>query len=484
MTGAIRLTGASSTGARWNFIDWELISSQVNRLQMRIAKATRENHYGKVKVLQWLLTHSYAAKLLAVKRVTSSPGAKTPGVDGVTWKTEEKKLSGATLLKQRGYQAEPARRVYIPKKNGKQRPLGIPTLSDRAMQALYLLALEPIAETTADGNSYGFRPHRSCHDAIAQCFLSLCRKTSAAWVLEADIRGCFDNISHEWLMKHIPLDKRMLQQWLKAGHLEAGKYHSTTSGTPQGGVLSPALSNMVLDGLETKIALATGPRDKVNYIRYADDFVVTGVSREILETKVLPVVVTFLKERGLELSEEKTKITSIKEGFDFLGFTLRKREKKLIITPSKGSVTSFLKQLRETIKIHAAASTADLLWKLNSKLRGWSNYYRHVCAKATFTSVDYVLTSKLWRWAKRRHPNKGATWLQAKYFIRQKDRMRFGMLIRNSKGVTIPFYLYLTSKTPIERHIKVKAKATPYDPSYTDYFEQRKCRLNGSRGAG
>ena len=204
------MTGASpACGNAWSKINWQQVEQQVSRLQMRIAKATQQEKHGKARALQWMLTHSHSAKLLAVKRVTSNSGAKTPGIDGISWTAPKEKIQAI--------QSQPVRRIYIPKKNGKQRPLGIPTIKDRAMQALYLLALEPIAEITADKHSYGFRPERSVADAIDQSFLSLARKNSAQWILEGDIKACFDGISHHWLMEHIPMDKAPLKQWLNAG---------------------------------------------------------------------------------------------------------------------------------------------------------------------------------------------------------------------------------------------------------------------------
>jgi RNA-directed DNA polymerase len=215
---------------------------------MRIAQATQAGHWRKVQALQWLLTHSRSAKLLAVHRVTTNRGAHTPGVDNVRWRTDRQKLQAAFNLKRHGYRPRPLRRVYIPKPNGKLRPLSIPTLHDRAMQALYALALAPIAETLADRNSYGFREGRCCADALEQCFKVLARQTSAPWVLESDIRACFDEISHEWLLAHVPLDKAMLRAWLKAGYWEKGQLFPTTAGTPQGGLISPLLANFALDG--------------------------------------------------------------------------------------------------------------------------------------------------------------------------------------------------------------------------------------------
>ena len=349
----LSMTGASSSGDRvWSQIDWQQAQSQVRRLQMRIAKAVRERKWGKVKSLQWILTHSHHAKLLAVKRVSQSSGAKTPGIDGVLWRTAEQKICAASSLQRRGYKAQPVRRIYILKKNGKQRPLGIPTLFDRAMQALHLLALEPVAETTADKNSYGFRPKRSAADAIARCFVCLSSKASAQWVLEGDIKACFDEIDHQWLMEHICTDKRLLHQWLAAGYIEAGSFYDTESGSPQGSVVSPALANMVLDGLEAVVKQAAAKTDKINFVRYADDFIVTGISRDVLESKVQPAIVAFLTERGLTLSTEKTHITHIDDGFDFLGFNVRKYSGKLLIKPSRKSIKSFLDDIRTLIKSH------------------------------------------------------------------------------------------------------------------------------------
>jgi len=376
MTASSSMTGASLTcKPTWNQINWGQVEQQVRRLQMRIAKATQQGKHGKARALQWTLTHSHYAKLLAVKRVTSNRGAKTPGVDGVLWKSPKEKIRAVQSLQRRGYQAQPLRRIYIPKKNGKQRPLGIPTMKDRAMQALHLLALEPIAEITADKHSYGFRPERSAADAIGQCFLSLARKNSAQWVLEGDIKACFDGISHRWLAAHIPMDKAPLKQWLNAGYMEDNIFHETEAGTPQGGIISPTLANMVLDGMAEAIKKVTAKTDKINFVRYADDFIITGISKEVLEQKIRPAIVQFLTERGLTLSEEKTLITHIDQGFDFLGFNVRKYNSKLLIKPSKKSVKTFVEGLRTIIKSNPTVKTESLIRLLNPKLRGWANYY-------------------------------------------------------------------------------------------------------------
>lgn len=277
-----------------------------------------------------MLTHSISAKALAIRRVTENRGKRTAGIDGELWGTLETKAKAIHRLKNKGYKASPVRRIKIPKSNGKWRPLGIPTMIDRAMQALHLLSLDPISETLADRNSYGFRPYRSCADAIARCFQLLSRKISPIWILEADIKGCFDNISALWLIDNIPMEKRILNQWLKAGYFEKQQFYPSKNGTPQGSIISPTLANMVLDGMEDAIETALNIKHsskhgrylnphKIHLVRYADDFIVTANDKDVLEQKVKPIIQSFLKERGLTLSMEKTHLTHIDEGFDFLG---------------------------------------------------------------------------------------------------------------------------------------------------------------------
>jgi RNA-directed DNA polymerase len=245
MTTAKAVGAASSEAAEWYAIEWPAIQRNVRRLQVRIAQATKAGKWGKVRALQQLLTHSYSGKVLAVRRVTENTGKKTPGVDQEIWDTPEKKMRAVQALKRRGYQSQPLRRVYIPKSDGKtMRPLGIPTMQDRAMQALHLLALDPVAETTADKNSYGFRQQRSCADAIEQCYLAL-KIATTEWVLEGDIKSCFDRISHDWLLAHVPMDRAILQKWLKSGYMEKHVLHETTDGTPQGGIITPLTQKVI-----------------------------------------------------------------------------------------------------------------------------------------------------------------------------------------------------------------------------------------------
>ncbi len=349
-------------------------AERVRRLQFRIAKATREGKWRLVKNLQRLLTHSYAAKVLAVVRVMTNQGRNTPGVDRIVWKTPEDRQKAVESLTGGGYKPLPLRRVYIPKRNGSLRPLGIPTMKDRAMQALHLMALMPVAEVTADKDSYGFRPKRSAADAIEQCFSSLARRCSPRWILEFDIKGCFDSISHDWLMTHIPMDKGILQKWLKAGYIDRRRLFPSQAGTPQGGIISACLANMALDGLQEELKRHFRVKDKVNLIRYADDGVVTGVSKELLEQSVLPVVKDFMRGRGLELSQEKTRVVHITEGFDFLGQNVRKYGKnrqKLFITPARKNVQSVLRKTRDFLKKAQAFPQETVISVLNPILRGW-----------------------------------------------------------------------------------------------------------------
>ena len=471
-------SACASSGVTWDGINWALVQRHVRRLQARMVKATQGGRHNKVKAFQWLLTHSFSGKALAVKRVTQNKGKNPPGVDKITWKTPGPKTNAIVSLKRRGYSPLPLRRVLIPKKNGKTRPLGIPVMKCRAMQALHLLALEPIAETTADLNSYGFRSERSTADAGEQCFTSLAQKASAQWVLEADIQGCFDKISHDWMLANIPTDKAVLKKWLKAGFVYQNELFPTETGTPQGGIISPVLANMTLDGIEAKLAekfpKARRAGLKMNMVRYADDFIITGNSKEWLEQEVKPAVVEFLAERGLVLSPEKTKITHIREGFDFLGWNIRKYDGKLLMKPSKANVKAHLDKIREVIKANKTAKQANLIRLLNPILRGWANYHSHVVAKETFARVDADVWSMLWRWAVRRHPNKGARWVKEKYLkTRGARNWVFAATEKQEDGTQRELTLLQESDTPIQRHIKIRANANPHDPEWEHYFESR-----------
>lgn len=458
----------------WCHIDWDIVELQVKQMQMRIAKATRDGKHRKARALQWLLTHSYYAKLLAIRRVTMNRGRNTPGVDKVVWRSAHQKFEAVDKLKRRGYNPKPLRRVYIPKKNGKLRPLGIPPMLCRAMQALYLLALEPISESIADRQAYGFRPKRSCADAIEQCFKTLATRNRAQWVFEGDIKACFDRIDHQWLLYNVPMDKSILSKWLKAGYMENGQLYPTNSGTPQGGIISPTLLTITLAGLENALKSATRQQDKVNLVTYADDFIITGATKEILEYTVKPLVEKFIGIRGLELSSEKTVITHIDNGFDFLGFNVRKYNGKLLTKPAKKNVTAFLENIRTIIKEYAMAKTENLIYLLNPKIKGWANYYRHGVSSETFAKVDHEILQALRRWAKRRHPKKTSDWKDKKYFCTVGyDNWVFNAKIKTDSGDYKLVTLNKAHYTNIVRHVKIRADANPYNPKYTKYFEKR-----------
>jgi RNA-directed DNA polymerase len=435
--------------SNWHGTDWNYVNKKVFNLQKQIAKAEREGRGGKVRRLQNLLTRSIAAKKLAVKRVTENQGAKTPGVDGETWNTPKAKALAVETLKEEGYKPKPLKRVFIPKPNGKERPLGIPTMKDRAMQVLHKLALEPVAENNADPNSYGFRPYRSTADAMQQAYLRLGMKISPQWILEGDIKGCFDNIDHEWLIANVSMSPKVLRRWLKAGTLYQGIYTDTIAGTPQGGVISPVLANIALDGLEAAIR-AIG---KYNVVRYADDFIVTGYSKEELET-VKPIIEDFMRARGLMLSPEKTKITHINDGFDFLGWNFRKYDGKLLIKPSKANIQSFMKEIKKAIKDMATTKQEDVIDALNPKIRGWANYHKGTVAKEAFSQVDHEIWKTLWNWCKRRHPNKPESWIQSRYWIRKDGR---NWVFSSGKRRLIK-----TKDTKIIRHIKTPNALNPF----------------------
>ena len=467
----------------WHATNWQAVSENVRRLQARIVKATKASKWRKVKSLQYLLTHSFSGKALAVRRVAENDGKKTPGVDKIVWDTPEKKRAAVGSLKRRGYRPFPLRRVYIPKSNGKRRPLGIPTMKDRAMQALHLLALDPIAECRADKNSYGFRRERSCADAMEQCRNVLMFRRSAQWVLEADICSCFDKISHDWLLANVPMDKAILKKWLKSGYLDKSVFYETEEGAPQGGPLSPVLANLALDGLEQKLretfpltrkGSPDGRKALVNLVRYADDLIVTGQSKELLQEQVKPLLEQFLKERGLQLSPEKTQITHIEDGFDFLGQTVRKYNGTCLTKPSQKNIKTFLLAIGNVIKENKAATAYALIAMLNPKIRGWANFHRHVVSKKTFVHVDARLFQCLWQWAKRRHKNKSREWIKQKYFGKVGNRdWRFFGERTDKNGQKLLNWLKLAASTPIRRHTKVKGDANPYDPTWEVYFEER-----------
>lgn len=467
---------ASTDWGHWHGIPWQDVFREVGRLQARIAKAAKAGEWRKVRSLQRLLTKSESAKALAVRRVTENRGRNTPGIDRQTWSTPEAKWNAVVTLGQ-GYKPQPLRRVYIPKANGERRPLGIPTMTDRAMQALHLLALDPVSEVTGDKHSYGFRRERSTTDAIEQVRNALGRRHSPTWVLEGDIKGCFDSISHDWLQEHVCMDKRLLRKWLKAGYFEGRQLFPTNSGTPQGGIISPVLANLALDGLQRELdglfrTVREARHHKVNYVRYADDFIITASSKEFLENEVKPLVQRFLAARGLTLSEKKTVVTQVTDGFDFLGWTVRKRGNTLLTTPAKKNQKNFMAKVRDALRHRRAAKQEDVIDTLNPVLRGWAQYHRTQMATRTFAKTDHLIQGALWRWACRRHPNKGKRWIKARYFRRVEGR---DWLFASKDRLLLTLGSFHK-----KRHVKINVDANPYLPEDEDYFDKRLAQKMGN----
>ncbi len=469
------------THINWLAVDFDIVEQSVKILQNRIVKAKLASRSRMVKKLQSLLVKSLNARILAVKRVSENKGKNTAGVDGKLLDTNIKKSKYVADLKIKlpDYKSMPLKRMEIPKKNGKLRPLGIPTMFDRSIQALYKLALEPIAEVVADKNSYGFRPKRSTQDAMKQVWLCTSKKNGGEWILEADIKGCFDNISHQWMYDNIPLDNRLLKQWLKSGFIKDDTLFPTDAGTPQGGIISPILANMVLDGIEDIVknhkarfqkmvngVIIYRHTNRLNFIRYADDFVITGRTPEDLQL-VQKDIEKFLNIRGLELSKEKTHITNIRDGFDFLGFNFRKYPNdKVIVTPTKDGIKSFKSKIKEIFKKYNSSSLTMLITKLNPLLRGWANYYRFVNSKVIFSKLDSYIWRKSLNWMKRIHQRRETKKYYKQYF-KPFPNYKSDVLSDGRQ------FVYRLSTLPLKEFIKIKSEANPYDTSFDDYFIKR-----------
>ena len=404
-----------------------------------LARISRNSLANKDEIFTRLYRYMLRSDLyfLAYKNLYANNGAATKGANDDTADgfSEAKIANIIQRLADETYQPTPVRRTYIKKKNNpkKKRPLGIPTFTDKLVQEVLRMVLEAVYEPVFLPVSHGFRPKRSCHTALKSLKMEF---NGMRWFVEGDIKGCFDNIDHSVLVGLIHSkikDARLIKliyKFLKAGYLEDWKYHKTYSGTPQGGIISPTLANMTLDGLQTMLAekyhkkfvnRKTTYYPKVHLVRYADDFIITGRSKEALE-EIKPLVVDFLKERGLTLSEEKTKITHIDDGFDFLGYNIRKYKGVLLIKPSKKSLKKFMQKIRGIIDSNKGSKQESLIRLLNPVITGWVNYYKNCVASDTFRKADYLIFEKLWQWAKRRHPKKGKYWIADRYFTRVKNR--------------------------------------------------------------
>jgi RNA-directed DNA polymerase len=485
----------------WNAVNWRCTHRHVRNLRQRIFRASQEGNLKKVRSLQKLMLRSRSNVLVSVRRVTQiNAGRNTPGVDKVVIKTPEARGKLADELSTfTPWRAKPARRVYIPKATGKLRPLGIPVVRDRCLQAMVKNALEPFWEARFEGISYGFRPGRGCHDAREKIY-DLARPTGRKrWVVDADIRGAFDNIDHEFLLTAIGgvPGRELIKQWLKAGYVDGDVFHETEVGTPQGGCISPLLANIALHGLEEALTvrrtLKNGKtlvtREGVQYdnrgrltgnravVRYADDFVVFCESEDA--EQVVTLLTGWLKERGLALSPEKTRIVHLSAGFDFLGFNVRlyKAEKtakktgwKLLIKPSKKSVKKIRDRVRDEWFSLRGHRVARVIHKLNPVIRGWANYHRSGVAKRIFNSLDDWMFMREVQYVKQLHPKKSTGWTQARYWgrlnLERKDRWVFG---DKETGL----YVQKFSWFPIERHTLVEGKASPDDPTLRSYWARR-----------
>jgi RNA-directed DNA polymerase len=469
----------------WNSINWWKANRIVRNLRQRIFRASTEGNLKKVRSLQKLMLRSYSNILTSVRRVTQvNKGKNTPGVDKILVKTP--KARGKLVKELTCYtpwKAEPVRRVYIPKANGKkQRPLGIPTIKNRCLQAMVKNSLEPYWEAKFEGISYGFRPGRSTHDAIARVYTIARPHCKKKWVVDADIKGAYDNIDHEFLLKIIGSfpAKELIKQWLKAGYMECGRIHKTETGVPQGGVISPLLFNIALHGAESVLGIRYDNwgrnQSKRSIVRYADDMVVFCESKEDAE-ELVQILEGWLKEKGLELSPEKTKIRHLSDGFDFLGFNIRQYRSqhaqtgwKLLIKPSKESVQNLRDKLRKTWYSLKGQNISAIVRKLNPVIRGWANYYRIGVSGKTFSKLDNWMFRREVRYVNHTHPKKPKYWKKDRYWGKlipnKQDNWVFG---DKQKGL----YLLKFSWFNIERHVLVKGRASPDDPNLREYWQKR-----------
>ena len=482
-TTVVVVNGPEDAPFDWHAVDWRRVEDDVRRLRQRIFTASKAGDLKKVRSLQKLMLRSRANTLLSVRRVTErNAGRMTAGVDGEVVLTPQAKARLADRVHQQAepFKAMPVRRVYIPKQGSstKRRPLGIPVIADRVHQARVVNALEPEWEARFEPRSYGFRPGRGCHDAIQAVFeVVKGKRPKRPWVLDADLAGAFDRIAHDHILAMLGTfpARGMVAQWLKAGVVEQGRLHRTEEGTPQGGVVSPVLLNIALDGMEEAAGvryLSTGSIrvDSPAVIRYADDFIVHCHTRQdALEIKAK--LATWLAPRGLAFNEDKTRVVTLAEGFDFLGFNVRRYRDKTLIKPSKAAIRRIRERLRTELRSLRGSNAQAVIRKLNPIIRGWANYYRTQVSSDAYSALDAYLWRLTWKWANYSHPNKPKPWVFARYYGKfnksRQDRWVFGD--RHSGA-----YMHKFAWTHILRHWTVKHGASPDDPALADYWAWRR----------
>jgi RNA-directed DNA polymerase len=459
----------TTTPSTWKQIPWNAAIREVRKLQAAIVRAQQRDDAHQVCELQNRLVGMQAAKWLAVQQVTSTHGKQTPGIDGRLWDTPERKFEAARSLDPQSYHPQPARRVNIPKGEHRLRPLGILTMRDRAMQALYMLALDPVAETWADPHSYGFRKYRSTADAIAVCTEIFASGERPWWILNADIENCFETISHEWLLAQMPLDPDMLHGWLTAGYIEKGRHYTPAQGLPQGGILSPKLMNMTLDSLEAvleTIATERRRRRALYLIRYADDFVVISKKKRWLREMVRPVLDEFLRVRGMRLSEEKTTLIHLKQGLDFLGFHLSLKKGAVCVEPTQQAVTQIVDKVTTVLRMYPQAEPAEMIQRLNPIIRGWTEHYKHVEHRKRCVEADVRIARQVWTWVKERQHGVFKSRQAKQHFVAGPGKLR---LLCDRDGHT----LFCTQAIPWSPHIAIDPACNPYDPKWNAYLKER-----------
>ncbi|MED4035539.1 group II intron reverse transcriptase/maturase [Priestia megaterium] len=475
----------------WYSINWNTIQQYVTKLRQRIYRAEQQNQRRRVRKLQRLLLRSKANLLLSIRRVTQqNTGKQTPGVDGYTAsKPSERIKLYQQLLKRNIFQhrPKPAKRTFITKKNGKLRPLGIPTIRDRIYQSVVKNALEPQWEVRLEASSYGFRPKRSTHDAISNLFNKLNTNSKKKWVFEGDFLGCFDHLNHHWIVEKTSMfpGNTLIKRWLKMGYMEQGTLHNTMEGSPQGSVASPLLANIALDGMEKEIGIVyrktyksgasykIDPKCKMGRVAYADDFVIVTETKEQAES-MYQKLTPYLQKRGIRLSTDKTRITHIESGFDFLGFSLRQYKteqgNKLLIKPSKDSIRKAKSKIKDTFAVMRGRPVKEIIRVLNPIIRGYGQYWKHVVSKKTFGYMDNYLFLKVRKHLKQLHPRKSWKWIRKRYFKKPhhggNDKWILTCPITNIQ-------LMKMSWIKIERHVMVAYKNSPDDPSLNEYWEKR-----------